>query len=579
MKRINNLFFIIIVLLFSTCNDDFLNREPLDQISPQNFFNSEEELETYVNSLYTYLPGYSEIIRRDFQSDNVEQKTLNTVVAGQHTVPTDASEAGWTWDYLRQVNFFLENYSKEEGIPQEAKKHFGGVAKFFRAWFYFNKVKRFGDVPWYSKPLEPDNEGLYKARDPRKKITDSVLADLNFATENIRSSTPGNKIDKWSALALKARFCLHEGTFRKYHELGDATMYLEEARNAAKAIIDEGQFDLYSTGDPMHDYRDLFIARDYIAEEVILANVYNDELRERHTSNYTFISTTYGAPGLTKSFVNSYLTKDGKRFTSLEGHDTLTFYEETQNRDPRLTQTMRTPGYTRINGQDTLIPNFDNARTGYQIIKWVTGPSEDGWMNNTFDIPIFRYAEILLIYAEAKAELGEVTQEDLDITINKIRDRVEMPHITLAGLEPDPVLESRYPNVDGSQKAAIMEIRRERRIEMIMEGLRYQDLMRWKSGPLLARTFEGMYFDKTGMIDLDKNGTNDVAIVESIPDKQESGVQYLTLGNVFTLENGDYGNAIVHDVNKVFDENKHYYFPLPRTELELNDKLTQNPGW
>ena len=195
------------------------------------------------------------------------------------------------------------------------------------------------------------------------------------------------------------------------------------------------------------------------------------------------------------------------------------------------------------------------------------------------DLPIFRYAEVLLIYAEAKAELGELTQGDLDISINKIRERVGMPYLQLAGLVADPVLSARYPNVG---EAVILEIRRERRVELAMEGFRYDDLMRWKAGPLLAETFEGMYIPSMGEIDLDKDGTIDIALVEEeVPQSErKAGVGYIIVGAEIALSNETEGNIIVHpNLTKVFDENKHYLFPLPRTELLLNENLTQNPGW
>jgi hypothetical protein len=217
--------------------------------------------------------------------------------------------------------------------------------------------------------------------------------------------------------------------------------------------------------------------------------------------------------------------------------------------------------------------------TGYQPIKFVTASTFDAFDNGQNDLPVIRYAEVLLIYAEAKAELGELTQADLDISINLLRDRVGMPHMDLATLTVDPVLAADYPNVSGAT-AAILEIRRERRVELVLEGRRYDDLMRWKVGPLLARPFEGMYFSHIGDIDMDHNGTVDISIVQSDPATRAPGVQYLLLGSVFTLTGGDHGRAVMHpNVVKTFDESKNYLFPIPSTELVLNHNLVQNPGW
>lgn len=576
MKNLIVLF--LVALTVSSCNDDFLERYPLDQVSPQAYFNTEAELRTYTNGLYTYLPG-SDIFSSDNQSDNVATKTYNPVVAGQQTIATDATGAGWTWGYLREINLFLDSYQKAQE-PQEVKDNFAGIARFYRAWFYFDKVKRFGDVPWYSDALGVENTALYKARDPRTLVMDSVLADLDFAIGHISDPASVETISRWTALALKARVCLHEGTFRKYHGLEGSQRFLQEAESAAQVLINDAPYTLYNTGDAQQDYLNLFTANQASTTEFILARTYDYDLEVRHTANGTFITPTLGAPGLTKSLVNTYLMRDGTPFTVLPGHDTATFYTETQNRDPRLSQTIRTPGYTRI-GEDTpLVPDFDNARTGYQCIKFVMGTAYDAYNTNVNDLPIFRWAEVLLNYAEAKAELGTLTQGDLDQSINLIRSRAGMPSMQLSTLAIDPVLAQRYLNVSGPQQAAILEVRRERRVELAMEGFRYQDLMRWKVGPLLTKTFEGMYFPGTGIFDLDKNGSPDIAIVEEIPVEQQASIQYLRLGDVFVLSGNNQGNIMPHpDLQKVFEDPKNYYFPLPRTELLLNDQLTQNPGW
>ncbi|HET9984451.1 MAG TPA: RagB/SusD family nutrient uptake outer membrane protein [Longimicrobiales bacterium] len=568
----------VVAVLLAGCDDPFMDRFPEDRPSTQTYFKTKDELATYVYGLYSYLPG-SDVYTGDFQSDNVEQKNYNRVVAGQQAVETDAGAAGWTWDYLRRVNVFLENYQRAD-VPPEVAAHYAGVARFFRAWFYFDKVKRFGDVPWYSGTLQPGDSALYKGRDPRTLVMDSVLADLNYAGEHVNVSAAPGEINRWAALALKARVALHEGTYRRYHGLDGADRFLQEAADAAKRVIDGGVYRIYGTGHADTDYRDLFLASGATGGEVILAHAYSTTLDLRHPANGTFITGTLGAPGLTRSLVDTYLTKDGKPFTDVPGHDTLSFYSETRNRDPRLAQTMRTPGYTRIGGTTQLVPDFDVSRTGYQPIKFVASTAYDTYNTNDNHIPVLRFGEVLLDFAEARAELGQLTQGDLDLTINRLRDRVGMPHMDLGSLSADPVLAAQYPNVTGAQRAAILEIRRERRVELAMEGRRYDDLMRWKAGALLVRPFDGMYFPGKGEFDLDHNGTVDVAIVDAVPAQKKSGVQYLVLGDAFVLSQGDRGRVRPHpDLVKVFDESKHYLWPLPLTELLLNKQLVQNPGW
>lgn len=570
----------LLSLTFSACNDEFLERLPKDEISPQTFFRTEAELNTYVNSFYQYLPG-DQVFSADFRSDNVEKKSYDIVVAGQHTVETDAGSAGWTWGPLRNINFFLENVNNNEELSEELRNHYAGIARFFRAWFYFDKVKRFGDVPWYDRPLETADEALLqKARDPRATVINNVMSDLDFAIANVREITPSMTINKWCALALKSRVGLYEGTYEKYHGIGDGSQYLEQSVNASMELINSGQFALYSTGNPAKDYQDLFLFEHAEPGEVILARVYEAGLETFHTGTNQFISSTLAAPGLTKSLLNTYLMADGAPFTAQAGYDTMTFFVETQTRDPRLAQTIRTPGYTRIGASQALIPDFNNARTGYQVIKYVLDPYYDINYNvSTNDLPIFRYAEILLNYAEAKAELGQLSQADLNLSVNLIRERAGMPAMDLGTLTIDPVLATRYPNVSG-QQAAILEIRRERRVELVLEGFRYDDLMRWANGDLLAQTFEGMYFPNIGEIDLDKDGVVDLFLDEVIPEDKLPNVQYWKLGEVFVLSEGSKGYIHVHPtITKTFDPGKHYLFPLPRTEILLNSNLTQNPGW
>ncbi len=571
---------LLAALLFASCSEDFLERYPLSQLSPETFFNNERDLALYTNSFYAYLPGEAAYLD-DQQSDNLAVTTarIQEIISGKHVVPTSASEAGWTWGALRNINYFLANYHKADE-PQAVKDQYAGLAKFFRAMFYFEKVKRFGDVPWYSQPLDDSSEELYKARDPRSLVMDSVLADVNFAVAHLGTGKSTSRVTRWTALALKSRICLFEGTFRKYHTdlgLGDANAWLEQSYQAAQLLMDSGQYAVYSTGSPETDYLNLFSQTNANTTEVILAMVYDGAEHMRyHQANAVFTVATLGNPGMTKSLANTYLMRDGSRFTDLPGYAEMTFASETENRDPRLKQTIRTPGYIRMGTSNPLVPDFANARTGYQVIKYVTTLNEDG-NRNTNDLPIFRYAEVLLNFAEAKAELGILTQQDVNNSINLLRSRVDMPPMVLATLTLDPVLSDEYSHVDDP---IILEIRRERRVELAIEGFRYHDLMRWREGHLLARKFRGMYFPAKGSFDLDGNGTMDVALVDAMPTSPQQGVQYVVLGNDLELSNTNSGNLVFRpNETKTFNEDKHYLFPLPRTERLLNPNLTQNPEW
>lgn len=566
-------------LLLGGCSKDMLDQRPQSSISPQDFFNNEQDLQTYTNGFYSMLPG-TEIYSDDQTSDNVEPATTSTVVAGRTIVPSDAASAGWTWGDLRNVNYFLASYNKPV-IPQEARDHYAGIARFFRAMFYFNKVKRFGDVPWYSKPLTDTSSELYKGQDPRTLVMDSIIADLDFATAHIRTGKNVSRVTRWAAFALKSRVCLFEGTFRKYHDelklQGTANKLLQMAADAADSVMVSGQYKLYTTGKPNVDYLNLFAADAANTDEYILARVYDRSLNKTHAANGVFTTATLGAPGITKAMMDSYLMSDGTPFSQQPGFPAIQFVNEVKGRDPRFSQTVRTPGYTRTNATAKLLPDYTNALTGYQCIKFVTGTDQDGYNTNGNDLPVLRYAEVLLNYAEAKAELGTCTQTDIVQSINLLRTRVAMPGMDIATLPTDTLLQNQYPDVTNK---LILEIRRERRVELNMEGFRYADLMRWKEGNLLAKTFLGTYFPNKGYFDLDGDGTNDIAVLDDLPATQVKTIQYYKLLPDRSLSNGAAGNLVVHpNDTKTFDETKAYVFPLPVTELLLNKNLHQNLNW
>ncbi len=566
--------------VLSSCNKDYLDRQPESDISPDAFFRSEKDLELYTNSFYRAIPSAEGVYNEDI--DNIVKQTLPAEVIGNRTVPV--SGGGWTWSDLRNINYFLENYNRT--VPEEQAKKWAAVARFFRAYFYFDKVKRFGDVPWYSTSLSVDDEAeLMKARDSRELVMDSVMADIDYAVANLGTGKSVERVTRWTALALKARIGLYEGTFRKYHtepSYPNAQRFLQAAADAARTLIQEGPYSVYQGSGPNTGYGELFSSVNAIDQEVILSRRYSDALQVWHNVNYYTITASYGRPGLNKSLVNTYLMQDGSRFTDQPDYASMEFYEEVQNRDPRLSQTIRTPGYRRIGGSAELLPQFGFSVTGYQLIKFVGDVRYDSNNRSENDMPIFRFGEVLLNYAEAMAELGTITQADIDLSIKKLRDRVGMPNLMVAqaNADPDPYLADQYKQVSGPNAGVILEIRRERRIELVMESFRWDDIVRWKEGQLLTRQFKGMYFPGTGEFDLDGNGTTDVILYEGTRPAAPSGVQVLRIGGEILLENGTSGNIVVNPhINKTFNERKDYLYPLPIEELQLNPNLVQNPGW
>jgi starch-binding outer membrane protein, SusD/RagB family len=590
MKKLNNkrvkmkksylLYILIIVLTAQACKKSYLDRQPLSNLAPTTYFRNANELMLFTNSFYDAMVPSAQSLGYGEFDDNAASTSTSGEVQGNRTVPTTGG--GWDWGTLRSINYYLDNSYKCEDVA--ARKKYDGVARFFRAWFYLTKVQRFGDVPWYSHVIEANDEAsLTKPRDSRVLVMDSVLADIDYAIANLDAKPSIDKVTKWTALALKSRICLFEGTFRKYHtefNLANADKFLTEAAASAQALMEQGPYRIY-TSTPAKAYLELFSAHTANTTEVLLARAFSTPLNITHDLNRYTNSASFGQPGVLKTVVNSYLMKDGSRFTDIPGYDTLQFYAETQNRDPRLAQTIRTPGYTRIGDTKKLVPDFAASLTGYQYIKSVTEAAFDGINLSNNDLPVFRFAEALLNFAEAKAELGTLTQADLDKSIKLIRDRVGMPNINLAAANatPDPYLASQYTNVTGANKGVILEIRRERRIELIRENFRYNDIMRWKEGHLFSIPFLGMYFPSIGSFDLDKDGVIDVVIYEGTK-PTAVGPQYLKLGTNIFLSNGKSGYVITNPtLTKKFDETKDYLYPLPVQQLLLNPNLKQNPGW
>ena len=576
IKAMKKILYSLVILFLCSCEG--LDQLPKDSISPETYFFTENDLRLFTNGFYDALPSAEGVYNES--ADNIIKNSLTDEVRGSRLIPT--SGGGWTWTNLRRINYYLQNSHK--CTDKKARIRYDALARFFRAYFYSGMVQRFGDVPWINTAMDSnDKEAMQKPRDSRVLIVDSIISDLDYAIKELPTSKKVNEISRWTALALKAKVCLSEGTFRKYHDnlgLPGATELLTEAVTAAEELMTDGGYKKY-TSTPDKAYGELFSSLTPIESEIILARCFSDDLTIRHNLNYYTTTSSYGKPGLEKAVVNLYLMSDGSRFTDIPGYNTKDFYEETQGRDPRLSQTIRTPGYTRIGETVTRAPDFGASVSGYQLIKFVTEPKYDQYNISINPMPIFRYAETLLIFAEAKAELGTLTQEDLDKSIKLLRDRAGMLKLEkdVANANPDPYLAAMHPNVTGVNKGVILEIRRERGIELVMENFRYADLMRWKNGSLVTRTFKGMYFPGIGSYDLDKNGTIDVIIYDG-EKPSISGPVLLKLNEEIVLENGTSGLVLINsDIDKKFDETKDYLYPIPIQERLLNNNLTQNPGW
>lgn len=559
--------------------EDMLDYQPKDRLSPDTYFKTETDCELWTNNYYTVFPSAEGIYSEPY--DVIVRDVLADEISGvRKPMPTDGN---WNWEKLREMNFFLSRASQIE--DESVRLEYEGLTRFFRAYFYFEKVKRYGDVPWVDRPLGSDEEELYKGRDSRESVMEKVMEDVDFAIANLPEVQNVYRVTRWTARALKSRIALFEGTFRKYHGLDGYEEFLQACVNASEPFL-TGPYSIYTSGST--PYQDLFTSQDAIETEIILARAYTSAISGMtHDVNGHLTGATMGRPGMTRNVVNMYLMRDGSRYTDQENYATKTFVEECKNRDLRMAQTLRTPGYKRIGGSKELAPDLSRSTTGYQLIKYLTEEKYDANKASTNDMPLFRLAEVLLNYAEAKAELGTLKQADLDNTIRPLRVRAGLPDLDMeeANANPDPYLsspETGYANVTGANKGVILEIRRERTLETPMEGLRYWDIMRWKEGKRFEKPIEGLYFPGTGEYDLDGNGSVDVCIYDTEKAPGNSAdVLYLKLGSDIVLSEGTSGNVLAHSTQqRIWNEERDYLYPIPTDDRVLTQgAISQNPGW
>ena len=592
MKKIAYLLLpVLAVFAFVSC-DDLLDAFPKDSMAPETFFKNDKELQAFSMNFYGMFPG-SSLYMED--ADTYIQMGLTDELKGTRQI--EPSGNGWSWGALRNVNTLLD-YLPNCSDPA-ARIKYEALARFFRAYFYFEKVKRFGDVPWYDKPVgSADTEALNRPRDSREFILGKMIEDIDFAIANLPSTKSAYEVTKWTAMALKSRFLLFEGTFRKYHtefDYGsgahDAKWYLDLCAETSAEFIATSGYGIHTAGGANKAYYNLFTTQNASdnTDEVILARDYNASLSVVHSANNMMQSATLGRHGMTRKLVASYLMSDGSRFTDQPEWEMMDFVSETQNRDPRLAQTIRTPGYTRLNDKNKTpcAPNFLFCMTGYHPIKYVMEADKDTYNGSDVDLIIFRAAEVMLNYAEAKAEAGTLTQGDLDISINKIRDRVGLPHLDMAAAnaDPDPFLTDPawggYQNVTGADKGVILEIRRERAVELAQEGFRYYDIMRWKEGKIFEKQYYGMYFPGPGEYDLNADGVPDILLYDGEEPASTIAAKYKIGSSDFILSDGASGNVNPYKgLSCKWNDDRDYLYPIPTDERNLTKgALTQNPGW
>ncbi len=561
-------------LIFAGCQKDHLEKLPLDRLTDDDFWTSEANVRTFSWNFYPrYFPGYASGFDTGWGGFFTGESLNDDVASGtRFTQVTPTSSSTWSnaFPWIRRANLFI---SRVNTVPmsQEAKNHWMGVARFFRGVEYAGRVNDFGDFPWYGKVLEENDPLLYKPRDSRALVMDSVLADFQYAAANVRVND-GDKsiVNRYAVLAIMSRVFLFEGTWQKYHLGNNAKSkeYLEAAKWAAEEVITKGGFTLASS------YRGLFTSQDLSGNsEVIMFRRYETGLVMHSLASYV---NKEGQTGYSKDFVDSYLAKDGLpiRLSPLYKGDKTVYVGSAKktaamiDRDPRINETfadsLRITGYVKDYGLST---------SGYAVVKFlneaVKDQAEGLSSTNTSDAPEIRLGEVLINYAEAVAELGTLTQADLDKTVNKLRERfpvgVRLPKLQVIGGQPavNGVVYN-DPDRDPLVSSLIWEIRRERRIELAMEGFRQDDLRRWKKLE---------YTDHVGNKD-----TNRGAWIKR--------ADYKNATTVMIEGNAAEGYIIPIQAAasyRIFDNPRVYLAPIGPDQIKLykdqGATLTQNPGW
>ena len=572
------------LLGFTAC-DDVIDLKPLDSFTDESYWTSVDDLRGYANRFYTLLSGPSS--SGDEQSDNRVKASYDAWLYNEYVVD-QASD--WSWTNIRNLNFFMNRYQRVTGSEADINAQVA-VIRFFRALEYYSKIKSYGDVPWYEKDLtDGDQEELFKPRDSRDMVLGKVIEDLEFAIQWLpeKNAAAECALHKDAARTQLSRVCLYYGTFKKYHNVGGSPSsqeLLQKAASNALAVMNTGRYEIVQGQDagcgqksfegyPLY-YQNQFVQEDLSAnKEAILYRKYVDGTLMHG------IGRNQGV-GFSKDFAESFLCKDGKPIGVSElyqGDETLD--QEMINRDPRMYNiidnvhrpyTVQADGTIEINESmydaTASAPNVSasGSVTGYANVKYASADPTQ-WVANstTYDWFVYRYAEVLLNYAEAMYELGQMSQNVLDQTINLLRDRVEMPHLTMEVGFTDP----NWPDYGYTVDPLLQEIRRERRIELAAEGFRYDDIIRWKGVKLYEnpKTVLGMRVtDK--VISLYTEGTFG-------GDKGRTLVEY---------EGKTYIRPYSKDLNdagrKWASDDRRFLNPISKNVMLINPNITQNPGW
>lgn len=581
------------ILPFSSCSD-FLDREPITKPEAGNFLTGAIQVENYINGLYMTLPSFSKfglgVRSEEKNSDNIIAEKYDARLHGQNNQFSGASDWQTGYQNLRKVNYFFHNYKVPEAQENEDVLSLKGEAYFLRAYWHFDLLKKFGSIPVMDAFWDENATiaGLQIPAKTRNEVARFILSDLVEAKNLLhsRGKYSGIRINKEAAMVLAMNVALYEGTWEKYHSSDDFASSTNESNYFLGEVINWGNelfgcgIDLYKTGqNPGDAFAALFNSKDLSGMgEVLLWRKYSSDEGVFHDVNGNLkagVVDSEGAAGITQSLVDNYLNADGT-FIEPTNEKFKDFKETFEGRDPRLIQTVMNEGakfasattatpmhleeYTDEKKNTISPPKLagdGNTRslTGYHIRLGIDTTFVSG--NGETALPIIRYAEGLLAYAEAAAELEMWSDDIANKTLKALRERAGVKYLA-------PAKDANFTDFGYTLTPVLQEIRRERRSELALQGFRLDDLMRWKADKLIVgKRGKGAYV-----------GDESILFKSYSPDNQKRIRERLT------LDDNKWADPMAGTLPSgyQFHADRDYLLPIPPSELELNKKLKQNPN-
>lgn len=582
------------ILPFSSCSD-FLDREPITKPEAGNFLTGAIQVENYINGLYMTLPSFSKfglgVRSEEKNSDNIIAEKYDARLHGQNNQFSGASDWQTGYQNLRKVNYFFHNYKVPEAQENEDVLSLKGEAYFLRAYWHFDLLKKFGSIPVMDAFWDENATiaGLQIPAKTRNEVARFILSDLVEAKNLLhsRGKYSGIRINKEAAMVLAMNVALYEGTWEKYHSSDDFASSTNESNYFLGEVINWGNelfgcgIDLYKTGqNPGDAFAALFNSKDLSGMgEVLLWRKYSSDEGVFHDVNGNLkagVVDSEGAAGITQSLVDNYLNADGT-FIDPTNEKFKDFKETFEGRDSRLIQTVMNEGakfasattatpmhleeYTDEKKNTISPPKLagdGNTRslTGYHIRLGIDTTFVSG--NGETALPIIRYAEGLLAYAEAAAELEMWSDDIANKTLKALRERAGVKYLA-------PAKDANFTDFGYTLTPVLQEIRRERRSELALQGFRLDDLMRWKADKLIVgKRGKGAYV-----------GDESILFKSYSPDNQKRIRERLT------LDDNKWADPMAGTLPSgyQFHADRDYLLPIPPSELELNKKLKQNPKW